>query len=507
MGAQDDLPHQVREAMGDGVAAERYLSAALELARDGILVRSMAGDRIRYWNRGAVDLYGYTREEAIGRVSHDLLQTVFPESLAAVEERLLRDGRWEGELEHSRRAGGRVIVSSRQVLLRADRPGSDAIFEINRDVTAERRARDRLEAVLTVAQAILAGEQADHVLALIARRARELVGATLATIAQPEGDGSTLLLRVADGAAAERVLGMRIPAGRSLVGRALESGEPILVPDLGGDPRANPEFLAATGMASALVVPLRVQDRMLGTLLVANPRDAGPFAGEDLTVVQLFAAAASVAIDYARGREAMDRLLLVEDRQRIAGELHDGAIQRLFAIGMSLQHTAVLATQPQVTRRLEGDVAMLDRVIGDLRAYIFQLRPDAGRRLELGASVRDLLWEFERASGIMTFLEAEVDEAPAIAGRPGLVLELVSQALGDIRRHARPGTIRVSVREREDGAAVIELVDDAQVFDPERPGERADGLRALRERVEAGGGTVSVAPAPDTGTALRITLV
>jgi PAS domain S-box-containing protein len=482
----------------------RERSELLELAHDSILVRALADRRITFWNQGAVEMYGFTRREATGRVAHELLRTVFPEPLPDIERRLERDGGWEGELVQTRRDGSRVIVSSRQVVLWSARRDGGSILEIDRDVTAERRARDRLDAVLTVTQAILAGEEADHVLDLIARRARELVGAALATVAMPEDGGATMRLRVAVGTAADRVLGMRVPAARSLLGRALEGREPILVHDLASDPRTNPEFLAATGMGPALVVPLLVKDTALGTLLVANPPASAPFGGEDLALVQLFAAAAAVAIDYARGRAAVERLLLVEDRHRIANELHGGAIQRLFAIGMSLQHTAALSRHPQVAQRLQGDVAMLDRVIGDLRNYAFELGPDAGVEPDLHARLRDLLSEVERSSGITTMLDAQRCDALDRVAED--VLALVGEALTAIRRDARPRTVHVRIREGEDGAGVLEVADDADGFQPDAPGARAEALGALRERARRLGAELAVEPAPGRGTVLRITL-
>jgi two-component system sensor kinase FixL len=132
--------------------AARYQSAIrtlraqaelLDLTHDTVFVRDMA-DVIAYWNRGAEELYGISRKEAIGRVAHDLLQTRFPEPVDNIRADLLRIGRWEGELVHTRRDGTQVIVASRWSLKRDERGEPQTVLETNNDVTAEKRAHEEL---------------------------------------------------------------------------------------------------------------------------------------------------------------------------------------------------------------------------------------------------------------------------------------------------------------------------------------------------------------------------
>jgi PAS domain S-box-containing protein len=115
----------------------------LDLAREGIFVRDMAGV-ITLWYRGAEQMYGWTKEEAVGRVSHDLLRTKFPEPLSEIEEDLLRTGCWDGELIHKRRDGGQLVVESRWALHRDDGGQPVKILEINNDVTERKRAEETL---------------------------------------------------------------------------------------------------------------------------------------------------------------------------------------------------------------------------------------------------------------------------------------------------------------------------------------------------------------------------
>ena len=126
---------------GERALAERGL--LLDLSNDAIMVRDCA-DRITYWNRGASELYGYSREEAIGRVAHDLLRTEFPEPLERITERLHHDNRWTGELIHRRKDGGQVIVVSRWGLGRDDFGNPKSVLETNTDITRQRRSENAL---------------------------------------------------------------------------------------------------------------------------------------------------------------------------------------------------------------------------------------------------------------------------------------------------------------------------------------------------------------------------
>ena len=121
----------------------RQMSHFIDLAHDAIFIRGRDGT-IRSWNRGAEQMYGWTKVEALGRISHDLLGTRFPVSLAELEDRLARDGSWEGELIHSRRDGAQIVVASRQVLDREVRGEPTVVLEINSDVTERKRAEEAL---------------------------------------------------------------------------------------------------------------------------------------------------------------------------------------------------------------------------------------------------------------------------------------------------------------------------------------------------------------------------
>ena len=122
----------------------RLRGELLELAHDAVIVRDPVESRVRVWNRAAETIYGYSRAEAIGRITHELLGTVFPESREAVDEALAREGQWEGELRHTRKDGTVIVVSSRQTLARDEAGRPLAIMALNSDITARKHTEEQL---------------------------------------------------------------------------------------------------------------------------------------------------------------------------------------------------------------------------------------------------------------------------------------------------------------------------------------------------------------------------
>jgi GAF domain-containing protein len=291
----------------------------------------------------------------------------------------------------------------------------------------EAHDRARLEAVREIATAILAGTNPDQVLGLVARHARELVGADLATLAVPAGPGE-LLVGAADGLHADELAGTTFPIEGSVSGEVIRTAKTVAVADAAADQRVRQPALRAGGIGPALFAPLAVR----GTVLVANATGGRPFDEGDVQLTETFAEQAAVAVEHARLQQELGRLVVLEDRERIAKELHDGVIQSLFAVGLGLQGSAMLARDPDLQRRIGGAVEELDRVIGDLRNYIFGLRPGILADRQLDQALRRLAEELERTAGVVTVVEVDDDGrgfAPATV-RPG------GQALSNLRARA-----------------------------------------------------------------------
>jgi signal transduction histidine kinase len=367
-------------------------------------------------------------------------------------------------------------------------------------------ARDRaqrLEAIRAITTAILAGTGTDELLALVVRHARELAAADLATLALPAGTGQ-LAVAVADGLLAEQLRGTVFPAEGSVTGEVMRTGKAVVLADASTDERViQPVVRAEVG--SAVFIPLAARGNTLGTLTVANAK-GGPLLREAaIPLVETFAEQAAVAIEYGRLQRELQRLALLEDRERIAKELHDGAIQALFAVGMGLQGSAALAGSEELRDRLQDAVEEVDRVIRDLRNYIFGLRPGILADRQLDQALQRLCQEFQERTGVLTIAEIDQQMAAELASQAGDVVQLAREALSNVSRHAEAATCRVSLY-RDEQCAVLEVDDDGRGFDPDAATGTGQGLRNLGERAERLGGRAEISSTPGEGTTVRVTV-
>ncbi len=360
-----------------------------------------------------------------------------------------------------------------------------------------------LEAVREVTGSILAGAESTEVLRLVARRARELVGGDVSTIvAEHEGQTDPLRVLASDGHRADEMLGAEVPLRGSLSGEVVRNGVAVAVADAAEDPHGSQPLVWLRDIGPAVLLPLVVRGRPFGTLAVGRLRGRPPIGEEDRRLVETFAEQASLAIEFGRAQEDLKRLALMEDRERIAKELHDGVIQSLFAVGMGLQGTAILASDDELAQRIEGAVEDLDRVIRDLRNYIFGLRPGILADRQLDEALQHLAREFEEKTGVVTVVDIDREVAAELSGNAADLVQLTREALSNVGRHAAASTVRVSLS-RAEGGALLCVDDDGQGFDLAEVDGRGSGLRNIRERTSALGGEVRIASIPSEGTTVE----
>jgi len=365
------------------------------------------------------------------------------------------------------------------------------------------RRESWLEALHDITSQILEGADASSLLLSIAEHARDLAGADLATIVTESTIPGELVVAAAVGAYASQLDGQSVPAAKSISGAVMRTGKPLHTDDVSSLVRAYQPLVELARVGPAIFVPLRAGGRATGTLMVAHTKGGRPFDEGTIKLVGTFADQASIAIEYARAQAEMRRLELLEERERIAKELHDGIIQSLFAVGMNLQSTALMSGSTEVASRVEGAVGELDSVIRDLRNYIFGLRPGILADRQLDQALRALGEDVAGSSQVPVAVDVDAALSAALSSRSHQIVQLTREALSNIARHSR--ATHAAVRLARRGAnAVLTIEDDGIGFDPRRR-SRGNGLRNMRERAAEIGGTLRITSGNGKGTRLRWT--
>lgn len=299
-----------------------------------------------------------------------------------------------------------------------------------------------------------------------------------------------------------------LPEGRGILGRLITDPRPLRLrdlhehPDSFGFPPHHPE------MHSFLGVPIRVREVVFGNLYLCEKRSAPEFTPEDEALAITLASAAGVAIENARLHHQLQELVVLEDRERIARDLHDKVIQQLFATGMSLQSAAHVVDDDGLARRLTQAVDDLDATIREIRNTIFALHtPTIGLHAELLTVVTEL----DERLGVSTRLHVE---GPIDHAIPTTVAEhvtaVVREAVSNAARHGAASQIDVLVR--ADADCVVRVADDGTGFateigpsaGPDTPATvSGNGLVNLHHRARSLGGSLVISSRDNGGTLLE----
>jgi two-component system, NarL family, sensor histidine kinase DevS len=374
----------------------------------------------------------------------------------------------------------------------------------NASLYQEAQRRERwLESLHEITGNILEGVGADSLLTSIAEHARDLAGADAATILTTTPSPGRLVVAAAVGAYAPQVQGQSVPAAKSISGAVMETGKPLHTDDAATQGGAYQPIIRLGHVGPAIFVPLRVRGRSTGTLMVANTKGGRGFDEGMVKLVETFADQASISIEYARVQADVQRLGLMEERDRIAKELHDGIIQSLFAVGMGLQSTALTSGSPETTARVERAVGELDRIIRDLRNYIFGLRPGILADRQLDQALRALGEEVEATSHIPVTVDVDAALSADLSARSHDVVQLTREALSNITRHSRAKHAVVRLA-RRGSDAVLSIEDDGIGFDAAAPAS-GSGMQNMRERAATIGAKLRVSSTGGKGTKLRFT--
>jgi signal transduction histidine kinase len=297
--------------------------------------------------------------------------------------------------------------------------------------------------------------------------------------------------------ATHRLIG-DLPHGRGILGLLIVDPKPIRLPDL----REHPDSFGFPPnhppMRSFLGVPVRVRNEVFGNLYLTDKTSAEVFSDVDEELVVALAGAAGIAIENARLHARVGELALLEDRERIARDLHDTVIQRLFATGLSLQGTVRLVVRPEVAERLQSAVEDLDDTVRHIRTVIFGL--ETARRTQEGVRSRVLALSRE-AAGALGFSPTLTFDGPVDASLEASlseeVLSTLREALSNVARHAGASSVEVVLAaDPPVGDVTLRVSDDGHGFTPGADGQ-GYGLRNMRDRAERLGGRCTITSGAD----------
>jgi two-component system, NarL family, sensor histidine kinase DevS len=366
-----------------------------------------------------------------------------------------------------------------------------------------RSLRHLLDAVLTV------GSDLDlpAMLQRIVEAAVELVDARYGALGVLDDTRTRLAQFITIGLDDEtyRAIG-NLPEGHGILGLLIVDAKPLRLPDLREHPDSYGFPPNHPPMRSFLGVPIRVRDEVFGNLYLTDKSSAEVFTDVDEELVVGLAAAAGVGIENARLHARVQEMTVLEDRERIARDLHDTVIQRLFATGLSLQGAAGLVRSDPgaAIRRIEGSVEDLDETMKQIRSAIFGLEAAAGRQ-ELDGVRNRVLGLVREAGPVLGHDPTVVFEGPVDALTPaevaGDLLATVREALSNVARHADAGHTEVTVA-IDDGEVLVRVTDDG--VGPPPPGHpRGHGLDNMAARAARRHGYFDMRAASPRGTVVE----
>jgi signal transduction histidine kinase len=377
------------------------------------------------------------------------------------------------------------------------------------DYRQELEERNRQLEALNQAAIAIAGELSlDKVLQKIVDSARELVGARYAALGVSNADGHMETF-VHSGMTSDVVAEMaHLPRGLGLLGAIIRERRPIRVPHIGNDPRSVGFPQNHPMMVSFLGVPIMGGKQVLGNLYLTDKSDALEFTVDDQAIVEMFAVHAAVVIQNARLYEQVSRLAVVEERARIGMDLHDGIIQSIYAVGLTLESVKlVIPVQPEKADiLLDRAIVGLNDTIRDIRNFILDLRPQRFRG-DVDVGISRLVREFQANAMVLVRLDVEPEAVASLPTPVARALFLTTQeALANIARHARATEVMVKAR-RMEGAVDLLVVDNGRGFDIDTQNQTiGHGLSNMRARAEELQGSCDIYSVPGEGTRIELSL-
>jgi signal transduction histidine kinase len=405
-----------------------------------------------------------------------------------------------GNLYLTDKRGGEDFTAEDEELLVAVAGAAGPAVENARLRVEARRQGEGERATAEVTQQLLAADEPRDVLAVVARHALEISGADAVALALPNPAGDHITITSASGYHAGRLVGMTVPIGPSLAGHVMTSGRRESGVDFGADERVAWPVRQLGDLGPGVVVPLGVPGDVRGVMLVARKAGAQPLSPAAVDMVTTFAVQAGIGLKLAQHRRDAQQIALLADRDRIARDLHDLVIQRLFATGMSLEGGMPLLPDGEGADRVRRAVDELDGTIRDIRSAIYTLQTrDEPEQPETHARILAVVQEMTDALGFAPWLRIDGQlDARAPAQMAEDILAVVREGLSNVARHAKASQADIVVAAGAD--LVIVISDDGTGITADRAWS---GLANLTGRAAELGGGLLVEPAEGGGTRLE----
>jgi signal transduction histidine kinase len=401
-----------------------------------------------------------------------------------------------GNLYLAEKQGGAEFTEDDEVIVVALAAAAGVAIENARLYALANRRQRWLTATAEITSVLLGEVHRTAALQFVARRAREVAQAQMVLVLLHDEDTGQLAVEVVDAdidATPSTLLGATVPATETSFGDALTGAAHVVVEDLGkAAPWPDPVSTGPT-----LITALAAAGTLHGLLVVAY-KSGQDRPDDDVALLMTFAGQAALAMERARAQDEREQLVVLEDRERIARDLHDVVIQRLFATGLHLQTAAQLSIKPEVASRINGAVDDLDATIRDIRTAIFELRTPMTAALRI--DIRDTVAAATSSLGFRPDLEmtGPIDSAVRDTLRPDL-LAVIRESLSNVVRHARATSVHIGVAVA-DGRLTVTIRDDGVGI---TAGTENGGLPNMRQRAARHDGVFEVTRTEPTGTTLR----
>ncbi|WP_327117481.1 GAF domain-containing protein [Nocardia sp. NBC_01730] len=409
-----------------------------------------------------------------------------------------------GNLYLTQKTGGQEFTEDDEIVVQALAAAAGIAIENARLYEQSCLRQKWLEATRDVATELLAGGEPSEVLDLLAERALTLTESACTYLALPEDpdiphdDVTELIVVAAAGKGCEELTGQRIPLEQSQTGEAFRNGRMIAVDKLSSFGL----FDSTPQLGPALILPLRAGQSVLGVLTTVRPTNTPALDTSAQSMMAAIADQAALALQLAHTQRRMRELDVLSDRDRIARAMHDHVIQRLFAVGLSLQGTVQRARAPEIKSRLMETVDDVQSIVQDIRHSIFDLQSNtAADSSNYRKHLHDIIVDMTAESGLRTTVRLAGPVAVLAPPLSDDVEAVLREAVSNVVRHASATTVSVELHVGDD--VTIEVTDNGIGLPDDIT--RRSGLANLAKRAEQAGGRLSINKLPTGGTTLRWT--